>query len=205
MAASPLGRWGGHAAAVGGLLWIAHAVMVARMPVGCIAEECLTRPMRDTTAAAPLFIAAVLFIALGLAALVGRSRSAGRFGGLGCLALGASAAGIVGLLLALLVQTVFFRGDFPLMPNFVIPAGLALVVGFLLLGIAILRSGVLPKWTAALLVIGALAMLGANDQNTRFLLVIPFGLAWIAVGYVLWCGRDTARVQQASGCKDIRD
>jgi hypothetical protein len=88
-----------------------------------------------------------------------------------------------------LVQGLLYDGDYPLMPYFVIPGLLALVVGFVLLGIAVLLAGVLPRWAAALLVVGALAMLGFNEQNAQALLAIPNGLAWIAVGYVLWsCG-----------------
>ncbi len=196
MKTSRLMQWGGAAAGVGGLLWIAHAVLVARMPKGCIADACMTRPMRDSTAAAPVFLAAVLLIGIGVAALVRRSRAAGRFGRLGRIARGCAATGIAVLIAALLVQSIFFRGDFPLMPTFVIPARLALVVGFLLLGITILRSGVLPRWTTALLIIGALAMLGVNDQNEQILLAIPFGLAWMAVEYVLWSGRATTHRQQ---------
>ena len=75
------------------------------------------------------------------------------------------------------------------MPYFVIPAALALVVGFVLLGVAILRSGVLPRWAAALLIIGTLAMLGMNEQNTQVLLAIPFGVTWAVIGYVLWSAR----------------
>lgn len=53
---------------------------------------------------------------------------------------------------------------------------------------------------ALLLVVGSLAMLGFNDQNTQVLLAIPFGIAWMAVGYVLWSGvgepaRQPARVR----------
>ena len=75
------------------------------------------------------------------------------------------------------------------MPYFVIPAALALVVGFVLLGVAILRSGVLPHWATALLIIGTLAMLGMNEQNTQVLLAIPFGVAWAVISYVRWSGR----------------
>lgn len=196
MSASRLLRWGGPAAGLGGLLWIVHAVLVARLPEGCIADECMTRPMRDSTAAAPLFLAAVLLIGSGVAALVRRSRAAGRFGSLGRIGVGSAVTGIVVLIAALLVQRIFFRGDFPLMPTFVLPAGLALVLGFLLLGSTILRSGVLPRWTTALLIVGALALLGVNDQNERMLLAIPFGLAWMAVGYVLWSDRATPPMQQ---------
>ena len=56
----------------------------------------------------------------------------------------------------------------------------------MLLGVAILRAGVLPRWAAALLIIGAVALLGMNEQNTQVLLTIPFGVAWVAIGCVLW-------------------
>jgi hypothetical protein len=33
-------------------------------------------------------------------------------------------------------------------------------------------------------------MLGFNDQNTQALMAIPNGIAWMAVGYLLWSGKD---------------
>ncbi len=59
------------------------------------------------------------------------------------------------------------------MPQFVILSLLAMVFGFLLVGIAILRSEVLPRWVAVLIIGGALAMLGANEQTARVLRMIP--------------------------------
>jgi hypothetical protein len=67
---------------------------------------------------------------------------------------------------------------------------LALIVGFVLLSVAVLRAGVLPRWAAILLVVGSLAMLGFNDQNWQALMAVPNGLAWMAVGYVLWADRE---------------
>ena len=78
------------------------------------------------------------------------------------------------------------------MPAVVIPGGLALVLGFLLVAIATLRTGALPRWASALLVGGTLALVGFNDQNAQALLAIPFGLAWLGVGYALWSGPRTA-------------
>jgi hypothetical protein len=71
------------------------------------------------------------------------------------------------------------------MPGFVIPAGAAITIGVILLGITILRSRVLPAWASWLLIIGALATLGQNDEDIRVLLLIPFGVAWLGIGYVL--------------------
>jgi hypothetical protein len=36
-----------------------------------------------------------------------------------------------------------------------------------------------------------------NDQNAQALLAIPFGIAWVAVGYVLWSGGTTRRPARA--------
>ena len=48
----------------------------------------------------------------------------------------------------------------------------------------------MPRWTAMLLIVGSLAMLGFNDQNWQALMAVPKGLAWVAVGYVLWSDRE---------------
>lgn len=85
------------------------------------------------------------------------------------------------------------------MPAFVIPGGLAVVLGFLLVAGATLRTGALPRWASALLAIGTLSLVGFNDQNAQALLAIPFGLAWIGVGYALWSGRRPANPQMLEG------
>jgi hypothetical protein len=108
------------------------------------------------------------------------------------IGLGASVVGGAVVIISDLVGAVFFGGDdIPLRPFFVIPAGLVLLVGILLLGITILRARVVPLWVAVLFVVGTLAMLGVNDQNAQVFLAIPFGLAWVAVGCVLWWGART--------------
>ncbi len=135
-----------------------------------------------------LLIAAVPLIALGVAPIVIRAQRAGRFGRLGSIGLVASIGGAALLLVGLLVQAVLFGGDFPYMPRFVLPGGLALVLGMLLLGIAILHAAVLPRWAGVLLIIGTLAMLGFDNQNARALMAVPFGIAWLGVGYTLWSG-----------------
>jgi hypothetical protein len=177
---------------LGGLLWIAGAVITALRPEGCIAGECELpgRSMREGNFFdGALSVATVLFIALGVAALVIRARSAGRFGRLGSVGVLASLVGAALLFSALLIQAILFGGDFPYMPLFVLTGGLPLILGMLLLGIAILRAAVLPAWAVVLLIIGTLALLGFNDQNARALMAVPFGIAWLAVGYTLWSGK----------------
>ncbi len=189
-------QWSGPLLMLGGTLWIAWAIVHALQPIGCVGDECYLpgRSMRGGSAlGSALQIAAVLALATGVWGLVSRARTMGGFGRLGSVGLIAITAGVVTVVIAGLVQGIFYNGDFWAMPYFVIPAALVLVVGFVLLGVAILRSGVLPRWAAALVIIGALALLGMNEQNTQVLLAIPFGVAWVTVGYVLWKGEQLGR------------
>ncbi len=191
MSSSRVIQWSGPLLILGGTLWVAWAIVHALQPLGCVGDECSLpgRSMREGSAlGSVLLIAAVLALAVGVWGLVSRAQALGGFGRLGSVGLIASAAGVVIIVIASLVQAIVYNGDFWAMPYFVIPAALALVVGFVLLGVAILRAGVLPRWAAALLIIGTLAMLGMNEQNTQVLLAIPFGVAWAVIGYVLWSG-----------------
>lgn len=185
-------QWSGPLLMLGGALWVAWAIVHALQPMGCVADECALpgRAMREgSPLGSALQIAAVLALAAGVWGLGSQARALGSFARLGSVGLIASAAGVVIVVIAGLVQAIFYNGDFWAMPYVVIPAALALVGGFVLLGVAILRSGVLPRWAAALLIIGTFAMLGMNEQNTQVLLAIPFGGAWAVIGYVLWSGR----------------
>lgn len=186
---------GGLAAILGGVMLIVHSVGAASMPRGCIGDaECATRPMRETGVFEIFFLLSLPLIFIGMVSLALRARQTGRFGALGWAGVILGAAAVALLAGAIVAQTFFFGGDFPLMPYFVIPGGLALIAGFALVGIAVLRAGVLPSWASALLVASTIAMLGFNDQNLWVLLGIPFALAWIAVGYVLLSeGRNETR------------
>jgi hypothetical protein len=175
---------------LGGALFVVSAVVIASMPRGCIGDECASRPMRETGATGALLMLALLLVVIGAAGLVIRARDAGRFGKLGKSGIILGAVGAALPVIGSLVQGVLYGGNYPLMPYFAIPGVLALVVGFVLLGIAVLRARVLPPWAGVLLIVGTLAMLGFNDQNAQALMAIPFGIAWMAVGYVLWSGRD---------------
>jgi hypothetical protein len=183
---SDLVRRGGLAAMVGGALFVVSALLIAAMPLGCIGHECELRPMRETGVAGALLMLALLLVVMGAAGLVVRVRRAGRLGRLGKTGIVVAAAGAALPVIGGLVQGVIFEGDYPLMPLFVIPGVLALVVGFALLGLAVLQARVLPRWVAVLLVVGSLAMLGFNDQNARALMAIPNGIAWAVMGYLLW-------------------
>lgn len=203
MSSSNVIRWSGAAGMLGGILWIGSAISTALKPIGCVADACYQpgRSMRESSALdGLLFIAALLLIMAGATGLLMRARATGRFGRMGRTALVVAATGITMIVGAGLAQEIFFAGDFPLMPFFVIPGVLALIAGFALTGIHIIRTSALPRWAGAALTVGALAMLVFNDQDARVLMGIPLGLAWIAVGYVLWSehGADAAPSDVAS-------
>ncbi len=193
---SNLIRWGGVAAMLGGILWIVSAIITASKPRGCIGLECDVSAMRDSSDVTPLLLLALLLTAVGLAGVAIRARNTGRFGR---LAKAGVALYIVGF--ALFVLGMILTAISEVFWVLMLPAGLALLVGLVLTGIAVFRTGVLPRWVAVLLIIGALAMLGFNDQTAEVLMAIPFGVAWLAVGYTLWSGmgqlteQPTARVR----------
>ena len=172
---------------LGGALWVISTIIHASKPLGCVAQECADRPMRATSPIEGILtLGALVLFAATACSLVVLVRKAGRFGRPGRVGSMLALAGIVVLVVAGLVQALLFAGDFPLMPYFVIPGIVALAVGFVLLAITVLRSGVLPRWAAASLLVGALTMLLFNEQTAAAWLALPFGLAWMVVGYALW-------------------
>jgi hypothetical protein len=115
------------------------------------------------------------------------------FGIIGRIGLLLSAVGGVLIASGIAIQALFFNGDFPLMPFFVIPSLLALIMGFLLLGSALLRARMVPLWAGVLLLLSVLVLLGFNDQDVRVLLAVPLGLSWIVVGACLWATQDESQ------------
>ena len=187
MKSSGFTRWAGAAGMLGGILWVVGTVVHAVKPVGCVAEECAGRPMRETSAVeGVLALCAFAFFAVAAGAVVALVHRAGRFGRTGKIGTVLALIGVCVLVAAGLIQAVAFDGDFPPMPYFVVPGIAALIIGVVLLGITILRSGVLSRGAAIVLLVGTLAMLGFNEQTTAAWLAIPFGLGWMAVGYALW-------------------
>jgi hypothetical protein len=112
------------------------------MPRGCIGDECALRPMRETGLAGALLMLALLLVVVGAVGLMIRVHNAGRFGELAKAGVVVAAVGAALPVIGGLVHVRLFDGSYPLMPFFVIPGVLALVVGFVLLGLAVLRERV---------------------------------------------------------------
>ena len=180
----------GACAAIGGSAWTAAAVIHASQPRGCVGDQCVALAMRDATPATSLLlaVAAVMMVASG-AGLLQLVRRRGRLGWTGVV--GATACGVgIGLLaLATALQELLYGGDFAWMPVFVGPGVIALAVGLALVGWTIRRSRVVPSWAGVCMLIGAVLLLGSNEQTSAVLLAVPFGLAWLATGAALLSGR----------------
>ncbi len=190
---SNLIRWGGAAAILGGVLWVVPAIITAFKPRGCIGLECEVSAMRDTSDVTPFLLLALLLSAVGLAGVAIRAWNTGRFG-----RLAKAGVGLYGVGVALFVLGMILTAISEVFWVLMLPAGLALVIGLVLTGIAVFKTGVLPRWVAVLLIIGSLAMLGFNDQTTEVLMAIPFGISWIALGYALWSQSSGAAAEQPS-------
>ena len=153
--------------------------------------------------ATTLFVVAGLMLAVsGVGLLVlARQRSP-----LGRLAVLAAAAGGLGLLLlaAAGVVSTWVDNEWNGMPGLVVPGILLLAVGLVLVATVIIRRRVVPIWTAALLLGSALLLPFANEQTSRILLAVPFGLAWILFGLsLLWGGRTS--LSRSRGADSLRD
>ena len=72
----------------------------------------------------------------------------------------------------------------PLEPLHFLGAFIA-IIGFMLYGAATLQAGVLPRWWGIGFLVAPLLFLALG----RFA-QIPFGLLWLALGYILWSRRN---------------
>ncbi len=182
--ASNLVRWGGVAAMLSGILWTISAIITASKSRGCIGLECDVNAIRDSSDVTPFLLLALLLAAVGLVGVAIRAQNTGRFGRLARAGVALYVVGVALLLVGMMLSAI--SEAFWVL---VLPGVLALVLSLTLTGISTLRTGVLPRWAALLLIVGSLAMLFFNDQNAQALMAIPFGIGWVAVGYALWSGR----------------
>jgi hypothetical protein len=173
------------ASIVGGPAWVVACLAHNSLPQGCIDEGCVGHAMRESTPAAevPFVVAGVMLAATGVGLLaLARART-----GLGRSGVAAGVAGAVGcaLLAAALVVSTFVDNNWNGMPGLVVPGVLLLVLGLVLGAVVVLRARVLPTWCAISLLASAVLLPFANEQTSRILLAVPFGLCWMGAGVVL--------------------
>jgi hypothetical protein len=72
--------------------------------------------------------------------------------------------------------------------QFVIKAGIAYIIGGIIFGAALFRAGVLARWAAALLTVGAIATFATPlfPELVQRLFAVPVSVALIGLGYSLW-------------------
>jgi len=80
-------------------------------------------------------------------------------------------------------------------------AGFGYVFGGLLFGIATLRAGILPRWAAGLLAVGAVApfVLAQLPHPLDRTFAVPVGLALVWLGYALWSERREQAAEPVPG------
>jgi hypothetical protein len=84
--------------------------------------------------------------------------------------------------------------------------GFAYIVGGIIFGIALFRAGVLARWAAVLLSVGAVATVATSQlpELTQRLFAIPVGVALIGLGYSLWRTTRTEHNDAAISGHDLR-
>jgi hypothetical protein len=80
-------------------------------------------------------------------------------------------------------------------------AGFGYVLGGLLFGIATFRAGILPRWAAGLLAVGAVApfVLAQLPHPLDRTFAVPVGLALAWLGYALWSERRKQATEPVPG------
>ena len=174
----------GVCSAVGGVAWVAACFAHNSLPQGCIDEGCSGHAMRGSSTLDTLLfdLAGVLLAVSGIGLLVLAHRSR-RLGRLGALAGSTAALGLLLLAGAVVMSTV--DNNWEGMPGLVIPGIGLLAIGLVLVTVVVLRARVVPIWLGCLLVATALLLPFANEQTSRVLLAVPFGVAWLVLGVVL--------------------
>lgn len=168
-------------AAVGGTVWVGWVLLAATLPSPFV------EPL-VTLSATALVVALV-----GLHDLWDE-----RWGRAGLWGVRVAAAGgvFVALAQAGLIVTSLLGVGFSAYLFLLVPGILGLVLGPAAVAVALARTGVVPPAVAAGVVVAAVAFLGFNTTDWRAILALPYGLAWVAVGYRLWTAETTVEVTE---------
>ena len=169
MSLSSFVRRGGLAAVAGGALWVAVFAVFASRPSG----PGLAPPYRSFEGLyVPLLSCAALIVA-GLVALHAHLR--GTYGGLG-------KAGFVLAMVGAAVLVLVVVGA----PFLLSRAGaVGLLLGSALMGAAGLRASARLRLAGTTLVVGSLAFFLFDTEGWRVWFALPYGGAWMMVGYLL--------------------
>ena len=175
MTSSHIGRWGGLAAMVGGALWVVVFAIYALRSSGPGLEP----PYRGFEGLGTPAVISLLLIVVGLVALHTVQRRS--YGGLAGFVLALVGAAVV----------VVTGASWPVG----MAGGLAFMLGSLLVGAAALVTNALTRWGAIALSVGSVVFLLFNTETAQAWFALPYGVAWILVGYLLWLGGDETAQQ----------
>ena len=181
MSSSGLVQWGGIAAMVAGVAWIAVGLL------GLVVEDPAVSPLVNA-----LVVVAVLLVLVGLVGFhTLQKRNYGRIGRVGFYTV------IVAIFAQVLGWLAVFAGASADLVWFLLPVGaLAVFVGLVLYGVATLQAKVLPRWCGIMLIIAVpvlVALGGLSDSPA--IGYVWFGLVWLALGYLLWSERGASAEQ----------
>lgn len=197
-----LSRAAGAAAAVAGLLFI--GVQIGHPHLDADVATTTDYTVRET--------AKILMAVLSLIGITGmylrQVRQTGVLGLLGYLVFGAGYLILMSIQIIGVLVLPFLAGSAPDYVNDVLVAamggtppgdigalqilfkasGITFLAGGFLFGIALFRAGVLARWAAALLAVGAVATVATSvlPQVNPRLFAIPIGVAMVGLGYSLW-------------------
>ena len=157
-------------AMVGGVLWMVVFALFALRPSGPGG----TPPYRSFEGLYLPNLVSVVLIVAGIVALHSRLRSL--YGRLGT---GGFILALVGA--AVLVVS---GASWP----WELIGAVALLLGSLLLGVAALVVNAPLRWGAIALIAGSLVFFLYNTETARVWFALPYGTAWVVVGYLLWSG-----------------
>jgi hypothetical protein len=204
---SGLVRWGGWAGIIGGLLW-------ALFPLATVLVDMSnTQPgsLNHLAAAGVYWLMAVLPLLLLLIGLAGlRALSSGAYGRLANVGFLVSFLALALMFIgnAVEIASLTFSGSESSLGHSIFLIGfLVLLVGSILLGIAIVRTrrdpssrvggpllvGALPLGIVLAVALGAIAP--RTDLGFWAAITVPYGVAWLLLGYALMSARGTAAEQ----------
>lgn len=183
-------RWEALSATLAGLAWMVAGIIDV-VSSGERAPEVLGfAPLNEV-----LYCVALVGMLGGIVGL--HAQQAPSYGRLGRMGFLASFLGVlfllIGFTLSFLAESVVLE-ERVILDQVLLVSFLGTLVGFVLLGAATLRLGVLPRWCGALLITCLPLAITLGDYGGA----IALGLIWLALAYVLLLPRDVSALFQTS-------
>ncbi len=182
MSASGVIRGGGLAALAGGALWVAvFAVYASRSQVPGPEPPYGSFEGLRVPGLLSLLLIALGFLSLDLPGWRGQGH-----GRLGRVGFDVALLGMFAIVVSWASWPIGMIGAWILM------------VGSLMVGAAALLAGTLPRWGATALVVGSVAFFFFDTDPARAWFALPYGAAWMVMGYLLWTRGGSAAEQLSS-------